>query len=134
MVYDGVFNRFTRLRVATVEAISGWVGEWLERFDYRLQVYKAYFEDEPIADRAFHEQYLGERRPGRKDASRDGALCRRRQVFRRLGLSAHAEGLVDPVRQTRQGLSSLPSESIEKILSLNARKFFRIPSYSLTAG
>ena len=39
----------------------------------------------------------------------------------------HAEGFVDPVRQTREGLSSLPPESVEKILSLNARKFFRIP-------
>src|SRR5260370_37987082 len=35
MVYDGVFERFPRLRVATIEGASGWVGEWLERFDYR---------------------------------------------------------------------------------------------------
>jgi len=37
MVYDGVFERFPRLRVATIEGASGWVGEWLERFDYRYK-------------------------------------------------------------------------------------------------
>ncbi|MCE2488175.1 MAG: amidohydrolase family protein, partial [Desulfurellaceae bacterium] len=34
MVYDGVFERFPRLRVATIEAASGWVVEWLDRLDY----------------------------------------------------------------------------------------------------
>ena len=37
MVYDGVFECFPRLRVATIEGASGWVGEWLERFDYRYK-------------------------------------------------------------------------------------------------
>ena len=37
MVYDGVFDRFPRLRVATIEAMAGWVGEWLERFEYRYK-------------------------------------------------------------------------------------------------
>jgi len=35
MVYDGVFERFPRLRVATIESASGWVVEWLDRLDYR---------------------------------------------------------------------------------------------------
>jgi hypothetical protein len=25
------------LRVATIEAMAGWVGEWLERFEYRYK-------------------------------------------------------------------------------------------------
>ena len=37
MVVDGVFERFPRLRVATIEAMAGWVGEWLERIDYRYK-------------------------------------------------------------------------------------------------
>ena len=36
MVYDGVFERFPRLRVATIESASGWVAEWLDRLDYRF--------------------------------------------------------------------------------------------------
>ena len=34
---------------------------------------------------------------------------------------------VDPVRTTRERLSSLPSESVDKALCVNARKFFDIP-------
>src|SRR2546423_864002 len=37
MVVDGVFERFPRLRVGTIEAMVGWVGEWLERVDYRYR-------------------------------------------------------------------------------------------------
>ena len=37
MVYDGVFERFPKPRVATIEAMSGWVGEWLERLNYRYK-------------------------------------------------------------------------------------------------
>jgi predicted TIM-barrel fold metal-dependent hydrolase len=32
----------------------------------------------------------------------------------------HAEGFVEPVRQTRECLSSLPAESVDKILCVNA--------------
>jgi predicted TIM-barrel fold metal-dependent hydrolase len=32
----------------------------------------------------------------------------------------HAEGFVEPVRQTRECLSSLPAESLDKILCVNA--------------
>ena len=39
MVYDGVFERFPRLRVAVVESASGWVAEWLDRFDYRYSLH-----------------------------------------------------------------------------------------------
>ena len=38
----------------------------------------------------------------------------------------HAEGFVAPVRQTRECLASLPTESVDKILCVNARKFYRI--------
>ena len=37
MMYDGVFERFPRLRVGTIESMAGWVGEWLERVDYRYK-------------------------------------------------------------------------------------------------
>jgi uncharacterized protein len=37
MVTGGVFERFPLLRVETIEAMAGWVGEWLERIDYRYR-------------------------------------------------------------------------------------------------
>jgi predicted TIM-barrel fold metal-dependent hydrolase len=39
----------------------------------------------------------------------------------------HAGGFVDPVRTTRERLSSLLSESVDKVLCVNAGKFFGIP-------
>jgi len=38
----------------------------------------------------------------------------------------HAEAFVDPVCKTRERLSSLSPELVEKVLSSNAGKFFRI--------
>ena len=36
MVYDGVFERFPHTG-RTVESMGSWVGEWIERFEYRYQ-------------------------------------------------------------------------------------------------
>lgn len=36
MVYDGVFERFPNLHVATIEAGGGRVAEWINRLDYRF--------------------------------------------------------------------------------------------------
>ena len=38
----------------------------------------------------------------------------------------HAEGFVHPVEKARQYLKDLPVSSVEKILSKNARDFYRI--------
>jgi predicted TIM-barrel fold metal-dependent hydrolase len=38
----------------------------------------------------------------------------------------HAEGFVHPVEKARQHLKDLPAGSVEKILSKNARDFYRI--------
>ena len=38
----------------------------------------------------------------------------------------HAEGFVDPIRKARETLSSLPAQSIDKILGTNASEFFGI--------
>jgi hypothetical protein len=40
MGYDSVFERFPRLRVVMIESMAGWVGEWLERFEYRYKYMK----------------------------------------------------------------------------------------------
>jgi predicted TIM-barrel fold metal-dependent hydrolase len=125
MVYDGVFDRFPRLRVATIEAMSGWVGEWLERFEYRYKYMKhtsrmkrsptEYFIDNIWVSADPVEQMF----PAMVRFAGDGKFF--------VGSDyPHAEGFVAPVRQTRECLASLPPESIDKILSVNARKFYGI--------
>jgi predicted TIM-barrel fold metal-dependent hydrolase len=38
----------------------------------------------------------------------------------------HAEGFVHPVAKAREHLAMLPVDSVDKILSTNARAFYRI--------
>jgi predicted TIM-barrel fold metal-dependent hydrolase len=64
-----------------------------------LQVHEAHFAHEAPAHRILQPQYLD---------------------------YPHAEGFVDPVRSARERLASLPSQSVDKILGANARKFYRI--------
>ena len=58
MVYDRVFERFPRLRVATIETASEWAGKWLERFDYRYK-YMKHTSNEASGERvgsSFHDE------------------------------------------------------------------------------
>ncbi len=88
MVYDGVFDRFPRLRVATIEAMAGWVGEWLERFEYRYKYMKHTSRMKRSPDRVFRGEHLGQRRSRGTDVPDHGAIRRRRQILHRLRLSA----------------------------------------------
>jgi predicted TIM-barrel fold metal-dependent hydrolase len=59
MVVDGVFERFPKLRVATIEAMVRWVGEWLERVAYRYKYMGHNVADEAADSRVFRSQSLG---------------------------------------------------------------------------
>ncbi len=125
MVVDGVFERFPKLRVATIEAMVGWVGEWLERLDYRYK-------------------YMGHtsrmKRPASEYFARNIWISGdpEERMFRLMVQFAgddrffigsdypHAEGFVHPVQKLRQQLSGLPEASVAKILGDNARRFYGI--------
>jgi predicted TIM-barrel fold metal-dependent hydrolase len=125
MVYDGVFERFPRLREATIESMAGWVGEWLERFEYRYK----YMKDTSRMKRPPSEYFA-------RNIWVSGDPEERMLPFMvqfggddKFFIGSdypHAEGFVDPVRTTRERLSSLQSESVDKVLCVNARKFFGI--------
>ena len=125
MVYDGAFERFPRLRVATIEAMAGWVGEWLERFEYRYKYMKhtSRMKRSPMEYFARNIWVSGD--PEERMFPISVQFAGDDKFF--IGSDyPHAEGFVDPVRSARDRLSSLPSESVEKILCVNARKFYRI--------
>lgn len=125
MVIDGVFERFPRLRVGTIEAMAGWVGEWLERIAYRYRYMK-------------HTSAM--KRPVMEYFARNIWISGdpEEQMFKYVVQFAgddkffigsdypHAEGFVDPVGKAREYLKDLPPASIEKILSKNARDFYHI--------
>jgi uncharacterized protein len=125
MVIDGVFERFPRLRVATVEAMAGWVGEWIERIDYRYQ-YMGHTSQmkRPIAE-YFSRNIWISGDPEEKMFKYIVQFAGDDKFF--IGSDyPHAEGFVNPVEKARAHLRDLPAASVEKILNRNARDFYRI--------
>jgi hypothetical protein len=125
MVVDGVFERFPRLRVGTIEAMAGWVGEWLERIDYRYK---------------YMGHTSGMKRPVSEYFARNIWISGdpEEKMFKYVVQFAgddkffigsdypHAEGFVHPVAKAYEYLRDLPAASIDKILSKNARDFYRL--------
>jgi predicted TIM-barrel fold metal-dependent hydrolase len=125
MVYDGVFERFPRLRVATIEAMAGWVGEWLERLDYRYRYMGHTSQMKRPATEYFRRNIWVNGDPEERMFPLIVQFAGDERFF--VGSDyPHAEGFVRPVEKVRRGLAGLPSASVEKILGENARKFFGI--------
>src|SRR5579863_2359120 len=125
MMVDGVFERFPRLRVATVEAMAGWVGEWLERVDYRYK-YMGHTSQmkRPIGE-YFTRNIWVSADPEEKMFKYIVQFAGDDKFF--IGSDyPHAEGFVHPVEKTRAQLKDLPAASVDKILSKNARDFYKL--------
>ncbi len=125
MVYDGVFERFPKLRVATIEAMAGWVGEWLERLDYRF----GYMKDTSQMKRTPREYFAD-----------NIWICGdpEEQMFPLIVQFAgdekfffgsdfpHAEGFLHPIKTMRENFASLPGDTVDRLLEQNAQNFFRL--------
>jgi len=125
MVYDGVFERFPRLRVATIEAMVGWVGEWLERVDYRYKYMSHTSQMKRPASEYFARNIWINGDPEEKMFPLMVQFAGDDRFF--IGSDyPHAEGFVHPVQKARGVLSSLPAASVDKILGENASAFYGI--------
>jgi predicted TIM-barrel fold metal-dependent hydrolase len=124
MVVDGVFERFPKLRVATVEAMVGWVGEWIERLNYRYSYMGHTSQMKRPADEYFHRNIWISADPEERMFPYIVQFAGDDRFF--IGSDyPHAEGFVRPVEKARQQLASLPKASVDKILENNARDFYR---------
>ena len=124
MVYDGVFERFPKLRVATIEAMAGWVGEWLERLNYRF----GYMKDTSQMKRTPREYFANNiwicGDPEEKMFPLIVQFAGDEKFF--FGSDfPHAEGFLHPIKTMRENFASLPEESVDRILEQNAQDFFR---------
>ena len=125
MVYDGVFERFPRLRVATIESASGWVAEWLDRLDYRFSYMGHTTQMKRPASDYFERNIWISADPTERTLPYMVELVGDSKFF--VGSDyPHAEGFTEPVKKTRESLSRLPESSVNKILGENAAKFFGI--------
>lgn len=125
MVYDGVLERFPQLRVATIEAMVGWVGEWLERLNYRFQYMGHTSQMKRPATEYFERNIWINGDPEEKMFPLIVQFAGDERFF--VGSDyPHAEGFVQPIQKARELLSALPASSVEKILGQNAQRFFGI--------
>ncbi len=125
MVYDGVFERFPKLRAATVESMGSWVGEWIERFDYRYQYMRHTSQmKRPIREYLARNIWINAD-PSEKLLPYIVQFAGDEKFF--VGSDyPHAEGFTKPVETMRELLSALPTQSIDKILGANAAAFYGI--------
>lgn len=125
MVYDGVFERFPKLRVATIEAMAGWVGEWLERLNYRFKYMKHTSQMKKSASEYFAKNIWINGDPEEQMFPIMVQFAGDERFF--VGSDyPHAEGFVEPIKKARALLSDLPPSSVDKILGVNAQQFFGI--------
>lgn len=125
MVIDGVFERFPGLRVATIEAMAGWVGEWLERIDYRYGYMAHTSQMKRPAAEYFARNIWVSADPEEQMFKYIVQFAGDEKFF--IGSDyPHAEGFVHPVAKARARLAMLPASSVEKILCRNGRDFYRI--------
>jgi predicted TIM-barrel fold metal-dependent hydrolase len=125
MVYDGVFERFPRLRVATIESASGWVAEWLDRLDYRFSYMGHTTQMKRPASEYFARNIWISADPVERTLPYMVELVGDDKFF--IGSDyPHAEGFTRPVARARAALARLPEASISKILGDNAARFFGI--------
>ena len=125
MVYEGVLERFPKLRVATIEAMSGWVGEWIERLDYRFKYMGHTSQMKRPASEYFARNIWISADPDERMLPLMVDFAGDDRFF--VGSDyPHAEGFVDPVATTRKRLAKLPEASINKVLYDNAKAFYGI--------
>jgi len=125
MVYDGVFERFPRLRVATIESASGWVVEWLDRLDYRYSYMGHSCQMKRSASAYFERNIWVSADPEERLLPYTVELLGDHKFF--IGSDyPHAEGFVEPVAKARKALAKLPEASVNKILGDNAAQFFGV--------
>ena len=125
MVYDGVFERFPRLRVATIESASGWVAEWIDRLDYRFSYMGHTSQMKRPASEYFARNIWISADPQERTLPYMVDLVGDDKFF--IGSDyPHAEGFTEPIARARQALAKLPPASVDKILGGNAAQFFGI--------
>jgi predicted TIM-barrel fold metal-dependent hydrolase len=125
MVYDGVFERFPRLRVATIESASGWVAEWLDRLDYRYSYMGHTTQMKRPASEYFARNIWISADPEERTLPYMVELVGDHKFF--IGSDyPHAEGFTRPVEKARRALARLPEASVNKVLGDNAAQFFGI--------
>jgi predicted TIM-barrel fold metal-dependent hydrolase len=123
MIYDGVFERFPRLKVVLAETQSGWLVEWLDGIDHRYQYLGQLSGMKRSANEYFQRQVWVSVDPEERTLPATVTLLGEDKFF--FGSDVpHAEGYTNPVAEARKQLASLPERVQQQILGENAAKVY----------
>ena len=127
LIYDGVLERFPRLKVVAVEAKSGWIGELLERMDHFLDRFASLM---PRRLRLKPSEYFARQ----CWISADPEETTLPAMIDLVGADKffwgsdfpHMEGFPHPVHGARERLRTFPESTQRKILGENAAAVYNL--------
>jgi predicted TIM-barrel fold metal-dependent hydrolase len=123
MIYDGVFERFPRLKVVLVETQSGWLPEWLDGIDHRYKYLRQWSAMKCSANEYFRRQVWVSADPEERTLPSTVELLGEDKFF--FGSDVpHAEGYENPLAEAQKHLKNLSQSAQRKILGENAAKVF----------
>jgi predicted TIM-barrel fold metal-dependent hydrolase len=123
MIYDGVFERFPRLKVVLAETQSGWLAEWLDGIDHRYKYLGRLSGMKHSANEYFQRQVWVSVDPEERTLPATVELLGADKFFWGSDIP-HAEGYPHPVEEAKKHLQSLPESAQRKILGENVAQLF----------
>jgi predicted TIM-barrel fold metal-dependent hydrolase len=123
LIYDGVFERFPRLKVVLAETQSGWLVEWLDGIDHRYKYLGRLSGMKRSANEYFQRQVWVSVDPEERTLPATVELLGEDKFF--FGSDVpHAEGYTNPVEEAKEHLKPLPESAQRKILGENVAKVY----------
>ncbi len=123
MVYDGVLERFPRLKVVLAETQSGWLVEWLDGLEHRYKYLGRLSGMKRRATEYFERQVWVSVDPEERLLAATVELLGEDKFFWGSDLP-HAEGYPHPVEEAKRHLRPLSKRAQQKILGENAAQVY----------
>lgn len=123
MIYDGVFERFPRLKAVLAETQSGWLPEWLDGMDHRYKYLGRLSGMKRPANEYFQRQVWVSVDPEERTLPATVELLGAEKFFWGSDVP-HAEGYPHPVAEAKKHLKPLPESAQQKILGENVAKVY----------
>ena len=128
MVYEGVFERFPRLKTLVLETGAGWMPHWLDRMDHLTEVYKYRFADRSCSPTEyFQRQCWISMEPEDHTATFIAEELGADKLFWASDYP-HTDAFPEPVKEIREHIGGMSAADQKKILGENALKVYNVTS------
>ena len=130
MIASGVFEKHPRLRCTVLESGASWIAAWLDRMDHKYEVMSAITPTTLKPSEYFRRQCL---------VSADPDETVLAPIIEAVGAEyfvwasdyPHVDASFGVVDEIRSRLASLPADDRDKVLGLNAQRFYGLAAPAL---